>query len=521
MCKNIKIPFQLYIWLLINAQFCLNNYKIMGRFKQILMSCLCLWLLVRPEQASANALNLTNLVVNQAAGTVTFDITWQNSWRVSTVPFNWDAAWTFVKFRTCGAAPSTEWTHGIISTTIGQHTFGAGLEPILSDGTAVGIDAAPNNLGVMLRRSTDGVYANAAAVTVTLRITNLPAAGDIDVKVFGLEMVFVPQGAYSLADGVSNMYWSISGPTQITSEASVALTTFSAPAQIGNVTLDANYPKGFKAFHCMKYEVSEGQYAGFLNTLASTAQSARYPGAFNSYRNRLNNSGASPNIYVTDRQDRAQNYLGWNDLSTYLDWSCLRPMSELEYHKACRGGGTFIPGEYAWGSTTVVQATQISSTVPSENGTEVILTTNANCSYAGPVYSGGDGGQGPLRVGIFAQPTSSTRQATGASYYGIMELSGNIWELVINSGPAAGAGANVYTGAWGDGYIDNTNGRHNVGSWPPGNVGANDFRVVCVGGGWGTGWDRMRMDDRYDTYYSNANGWFNSRDASVGGRGVR
>ena len=30
---------------------------------------------------------------------VNFDISWDNSWRVSSGPSNWDAAWVFVKYR--------------------------------------------------------------------------------------------------------------------------------------------------------------------------------------------------------------------------------------------------------------------------------------------------------------------------------------------------------------------------------------------------------------------------------------
>ena len=44
-------------------------------------------------------------------------------------------------------------------------------------------------------------------------------------------------------------------------------------------------------------------------------------------------------------------YMNWQDLASYLDWSGLRPMSEFEYEKACRGTLTAVPFEYPWGST--------------------------------------------------------------------------------------------------------------------------------------------------------------------------
>lgn len=54
---------------------------------------------------------------------------------------------------------------------------------------------------------------------------------------------------------------------------------------------------------------------------------------------------------------------------------------------------------------------------------------------------------GPLRVGIFATPTSD-RVTAGASYWGILDLSGNVAERVMSVGIPAGR---EFTGAHGDG----------------------------------------------------------------------
>jgi hypothetical protein len=43
----------------------------------------------------ANNLRITNLSVNWAAQTVTFDISWENGWRLTTPPANWDACLGF------------------------------------------------------------------------------------------------------------------------------------------------------------------------------------------------------------------------------------------------------------------------------------------------------------------------------------------------------------------------------------------------------------------------------------------
>jgi formylglycine-generating enzyme required for sulfatase activity len=42
------------------------------------------------------------------------------------------------------------------------------------------------------------------------------------------------------------------------------------------------------------------------------------------------------------------NILSWFDVAAYLDWAALRPMTELEFEKVCRGPENRIAGEYAW-----------------------------------------------------------------------------------------------------------------------------------------------------------------------------
>src|SRR5258705_11700192 len=90
----------------------------------------------------ANNMQVTDLTYSQANSTVTITLSWDHSWRnTSAVPNNWDAAWVFVKWRDCSAPVSTDYTHGLVSETTGNHTFNVGttLEPTKRDGTA-GID---------------------------------------------------------------------------------------------------------------------------------------------------------------------------------------------------------------------------------------------------------------------------------------------------------------------------------------------------------------------------------------------
>jgi len=81
----------------------------------------------------------------------------------------------------------------------------------------------------------------------------------------------------------------------------------------------------------------------------------------------------------------------WQDISAYLDWACLRPSSELEYEKACRGANvSSTTGEFAWGISTPTFATTFAG-AGTENGTET--TTSGNTVGNGTTWTNGDGGR--------------------------------------------------------------------------------------------------------------------------------
>ena len=53
------------------------------------------------------------------------------------------------------------------------------------------------------------------------------------------------------------------------------------------------------------------------------------------------------------RKSKCLFYMCWADCATYADWAGLRPMTELEFEKACRGPLKPVPDEYAWGTAAV------------------------------------------------------------------------------------------------------------------------------------------------------------------------
>ncbi|MBI4947342.1 MAG: SUMF1/EgtB/PvdO family nonheme iron enzyme [Bacteroidetes bacterium] len=486
----------------------------------------------------ANKLTIGSLTIDQAAQTIQIKVAWENSWRFnsSTLPYNWDAAWIFVKFRDCSSDPqTTQFTQGIVSTTLTDHNWdvlgdGQRFEATKADGTA-GIDVATNNTGVMLRPNTEGTFAQISD-TILLKITNLPTSGTYDIRVFGIEMVFVPSSgggfsSFNVGDG-NGVTFSTNAlgqpfpvgeatPLTISSEAAIIVNSTSNISSCCNngssSTVQAGFPKGFNSFYIMKYEITQGQYADFLNSVSEDmATNTLWTGTYNQFRHMINNTGTAPQKYSTTRVDRACNYLSWSRVSAYLDWACLRPLTEMQYEKAGRGFAAKLLNEFAWGTTSITYpaAGGISG---AENGTETITTANANANGNAVAWSSGDGGgiRGPLRAGIFATATS-TRQLSGGSYFGAMELTGNVREFYI--GICAGdAGGEVCASgiSLGDGTLAAT-GYHNTADWPSGSAPA-DGHVVVRGGSWNA---VTYLSDR-----NNGNPCVVTQDNTIGGRGGR
>ncbi len=261
------------------------------------------------------------------------------------------------------------------------------------------------------------------------------------------------------------------------------------------VTIPAEYPKGTNAFYCMKYEISQGQYADFLNHISSTQATNRFPNKNGSDRHTISESGG---VYSASAPERACSYLLWTDVAAYLDWACLRPMSELEYEKACRGTQAFVADEYAWGSAThPVTPSGTTNTDQYDEGGTAGSYCNINNTYT----------EGTMRCGW---PEGGSRTLAGATAYGIMEMTGNVWEMVI---ACTDAGGRSYTGVVGDGVLA-ANGDQNQSFWP-----ANSTTGLGVGLRGGIYDDARALGRVSARNFCPMNDTF--RWADLGGRGLR
>jgi formylglycine-generating enzyme required for sulfatase activity len=437
---------------------------------------------------------------------IKFDVSWSNSWRVTTGPSNWDAAWVFIKYRRQG---QTTWHHATLNYVDGTGSGDGHTEPAGSNISSSNDNGSGGAHGVFIYANNALTQSNVSYNNVSLRwnygTDGLTDSTKVEICIFGIEMVYVPQGSFSVGSGgaeVGAFYQSpiTTDPYQISSEN--AITVGSGFGEFNYTSggdflgpIPADFPKGYKAFYCMKYEITQSQYVEFLNKLTMTQATARNL-ISPSFRSVILGSFSS---YSTSMSYVACNFLKWADLAAYLDWSALRPMTELEFEKAARGTLSPVANEFSWGNTVAVGAVGISNPASTN---ETSTNTNANSNFGNAA-----GVQGPMRVGCFGQGLN-TRAAVGAGYYGILDLSGNLFERTVTVGNTQGRDFN---GLNGNGVLD-ASGDADVVNWPGTGANGMGFR----GGSWKETVDMMRTSDRF--YATNANG---DRQGDYGGRGCR
>jgi formylglycine-generating enzyme required for sulfatase activity len=345
------------------------------------------------------------------------------------------------------------------------------------------------------------------------------------VRVFAIEMVQIPEGPFAIGDGngssesanalgVANDRFYV-----VTRELSPPLRadgSFNNGNNIlrikgdggvdnnGDAVVDnASYPVGYNAFFVMKYKITQEQYADFLSTLLPLQSAPRYYTGLGQFRYNIQTSGG---LFYTSTPDRACNFISYEDGLAYSDWACLRPMTETEYEKTCRGPIAPITNEYPWGTTSHFPSYQWngSSTLPQpdnialrvtglETGQDFATNVNSNvffpeiwlnsssCSSTSARYNhtydnsgniilstvSNQNNVGPFKVGIFVDSIGGTRESGGLSYYGVVELATNLAEQLYN---ITSSDARTFSGGHGDGSIA-SNGSQNVSGWPTSNLG--------------------------------------------------
>ncbi len=443
-----------------------------------------------PQHGLVSATSLGEKNTTTKVQKIKFNLAWKNSWRDA---INYDGVWLFVKYKT----GSNSWKHATLSTSSADHTTGS----LLGSATIL---PTSDGKGVYFFRTNNGsgdIASNDVQLQWNYGIDGLADNDVVQVMVYSIEMVYIPQGAFNIGDGLSIGRFHQGGNTTLPFLVNNAAINFgnttgslwadnttatlpggglgSSPWDNPSGSLNANYPTGYNAFWMMKYEISMGQYCDFLNSLSATISQSLLT---NTTEMATNGAACNPcrfNIqtgtqYTTTSPTRAMNWMQWQDATAFSDWAALRPMTELEYEKANRGANQpAVAGEYSWGSTIIKGFSSIVGVDGS--GMETTNPADANTHYSGFGNPGIGIVQGPVRVGI--HQTNSTRELRGESFYKVQDLSGNVVEMCITLGNPNGRN---YNGANGNGEL-NSNGAADVSGWPL----ATSITAQVPNGGWG------------------------------------
>ncbi|HYF32438.1 MAG TPA: SUMF1/EgtB/PvdO family nonheme iron enzyme [Chitinophagaceae bacterium] len=392
---------------------------------------------------------------------VKFTVSWNNSWNNSR---NFDAAWIFIKYQ----SPSygvAGYRHAKVLA--GNHEM---LVNHVPGSPAPVFDVPADRNGLYLYASSP--YRGNISWTIQLALDTAIlsdrnfAPNNRLISVHAIEMVHIPAGAFTLGDPDTAAYRNYSlfasdgngrpgGLYKIASEKiEIPVGTVSGnlyyhaevPIYHGDRRgpVPADFPKGFQAFYIMKYELQQGQYAEFLNCISASASDSRANFGGKLYYENRGSIKFENGRYVAGSPQRPCNYVSWDDACAFADWAALRPMTELEFEKACRGTRPPIAHEYPWNTATKKNLQRLVHT-----NNELIFLNNLRESSL----------------------NDNNRDQFGASYYWVMDLAGSLWERCVTIGDSTGR---QFKGTHGDGMLA-PYGLANNADWPKGSTETSGF----------------------------------------------
>jgi formylglycine-generating enzyme required for sulfatase activity len=494
----------------------------MGSREMRFFLLLCVFLGAMPGMVLASHLKIDNGMISEVnterkTATISCTVSWDNAWKNDV---NSDGVWVFAKF----LAADGVWKHVSLKSASGsQYNYTDCTPARFSKGenTDIGMLVPDEKKGFFLFR-TKGT-GNVAAKNVRFVWDYVKDGVSPEqvmksvVKVFGLEMVYIPKDQHYVGDpkgpdGPDNTLYTYpnNGSYLIKSEDPILVDKVDGALFCDQdnprsredtpFTIPKEFPKGFKAFWIMKYELTSQQFCDFLNVLTRKQQQSmveadisgedikNYYVKTNSEEEHLRNSivvakkgngTTEPVKFYTYAPARTVNFMSWSNIAAIGDWTGLRPITELEYEKAARGPGEALVNELAWG-VTMEDAANIGrvETFDGADGSgyekKVPQKGVVNACFGGGIAPfdvgkkekpDNPGFEGPVSGEIFEnsiQGNVSERINSGASYYGVRNLSGNVWERCVTIGHQLGR---IYDAKHGDGELD-ADGFCNVPNWP-------------------------------------------------------
>lgn len=364
--------------------------------------------------------------------TATLTLSWKNAWRNQK---NYDAIWLFFKLKKENENRSQR--HGVLK----RDSFRL-IHNYLNNAISPSFWMPDDAVGVMIfpDREFRGDVSWRIQLEIDVpKVQNLPREGLTFITPHAVEMVYVPQSAFYAGDpsakeaaafyeyGTNNHY-------RITSENAITVGT-----QNGNLFYDSNneiayrgdakgvipaeFPKGFDSFYIMKYELSQGLYTDFLNSISAywTTNRANFGGKF--YTKQRGPIYLEDSVYKTNSRNRPASFLSYEDSLAWADWAGLRPMTELEFERAARGPNKPVAGDFPWGSNSTAKLSRYFD----ESGDFVW--------------------QPPLNE---KDLNDTNLELFGASYYWVMDLNKGLWERCVTVGSERGR---QFKGTHGDGIL--------------------------------------------------------------------
>ncbi len=368
-----------------------------------------------------------------------FAIAWKNAWRNER---NNDGAWVFLKVR----APGRGWRHAMLASA------GHGAIPT-ENGPAAELHVASDAVGAFIAPAIATRGSVAWAVRLALDARTVEALERIgptaEVAAFGVEMVRVPEGAFWVGEPGQRAVEHAAfyrcdaqgrpaGRYRVENESPIEVGPVEGMLHYGvegnfaifagdrQGPVPAEFPKGFASFWCMKYELTQGQYAEFLNQIpaSDTAHRALGGGLASLAPDSRLSIRVQDGRFVADHPARPANWVSWDDGCAWADWAGLRPMTEMEFAKACRGPGEPPADDFPWGTA-------------SKEGLKRVMGPDLD------LVRTGDADEATL--------TDDRREPLGASYYWIMDLAGSVWERCVTIGHPRGR---AFKGTHGDGALN-------------------------------------------------------------------
>jgi formylglycine-generating enzyme required for sulfatase activity len=411
-------------------------------------------LLLSAAPVAANELRVETLRVHRPAGATTLrvesTVRWKNAWRSAR---NHDAVWVVVKVR---GTPAGEWLHAKLARVSAESAVPAASCTVSADNIGAFCSPAATYRGDVSMR-----------LTIEIEPTGLReadiAAATVQAQVFGVEMVYIPAGPFTIGDADprsvegnafyrSDAQGNHSGTYRIVSEAPVPVGSQAGSLYYktgqysgdGAGPIPAAFPKGTTAFYVMKYEILQGQYATFLNGINEYAASFRAPLGGRDYHEQRGSIRVENGRYVAASPDRPANFMSWDDGTAFADWAGLRPWTELEFSKAARGPAEPVASDFPWGTASKVRLLRRNQ-------------PNDELMQSGAADE--------------ARLTDASRDVFGASYYWVMDLAGSVWEKVVSIGHPKGR---AFQGTHGDGRLADYGLATNA-DWPLGDHEAGGY----------------------------------------------